>query len=138
MSFGTIGNKDPAVVDGGDGDGDGGSGKLSGQEGSGEKKIFTNIKFRTYAQIDTDGRYVHHVLLKGPANKELEIEIKAGTDSSFDVVSITEATVLGKNVGYDGNKVEGIRLDSKGFIKLKIIFDTEEKYSLNVTAYENS
>lgn len=137
MTTGTEGDGNTVL---GEGEGEGGDGegeKKLGEEGEGEKKIFTNMKFRTYAQKDND-QYFHYVLLKGPANKKLDIEIKVGTDTAFDTVDIKEASILGKNVESDGNQVKNICLDNKGFLKLKLNFSTGERYSLNITAYENS
>ncbi|MFC1625875.1 hypothetical protein ACFL1Q_02455 [Patescibacteria group bacterium] len=135
VTTGTKGDEDIILDDGDGGNGDGRN--KSGKEGEGGKKIFKNIKFRTYAQKD-DGRYFHYVLLKGPANKKLDIEVKAGTDTAFDTVDIKEASILGENVKFEGNQVRNIILDKKGFLKLRLNFSTGERYSLNITAYENS
>lgn len=135
MTSGNEGDDDPSLS--GDSGGESDKGQDTAKEGAGERKIFTDLKFRTYAQKE-DNRYVHYVLLKGPANKELTVELRAGTDSSFDTVDIDNASSLGKDVKFTGNRLESIFLDAKGFIKLKVKFNTEDKYSLNVTAYENS
>jgi hypothetical protein len=135
ITTGIEGDQNTVLGDGDGGDGDGGNDL--GEVGEGGKKVLTNMKFRTYAQKDND-RYFHYIILKGPANKKMDVEIRAGTDTAFDTVDIKEASVLGKNVEFGGNQIRNICLDNKGFLKLKLIFITGERYSLNVTAYENS
>lgn len=133
---GTEGEEDSTP--GGGGEGGSGGQNNEGKQGEGEKKIFTNLRFRTFAKRNNDGKYDHYILLKGPANKELDIDIKAGTDSSFDTIDIKNVTSLGKEIRHDRGGIHGIILDNKGFARLIVDFGTREKYSLNVTAYENS
>jgi len=135
VTTGTKGGQNTILGNGNGGNGDGGNNL--GEVGEGGKKVLTNMKFRTYAQKD-GGQYFHYVILKGPANKKIDIEVRAGTDTAYDMVDIKEASILGKNVEFTGNQVRDIYLDSKGFLKLKLTFITGERYSLNVIAYENS
>lgn len=135
ISTGEVGNKNTIVGD--DKGGDGKRGNNLGEIGEGDKKILTNMKFRTYAQ-KADDQFFHYIILKGPANKKIDIDIKAGTDTAFDTVDIKGVSIHGRDVEFKANQIRNICLDNKGLLKLKLNFSTGERYSLNIIAYENS
>lgn len=136
VTTGEPGGKFP-ILEPGDGGGGGGSG---GREGKGNKKVIVlnNVKFRSFASRNSSGGITHVVILKGPKNKKCSIEIKAGTDDSFDTVEIAKAET-GNNTALSvkSNHINGIQTDDRGEAKLYVGFATDEKYSLNITAYEN-
>lgn len=132
---GTTGGELPTI----DGLGEGGHGG-GGKVGPGDKKVVVldNIKFRTFANRDSKGKRTHVVLLKGPKDKKCFIDIKAGTDDSFDTVDIVEAKTEGSSpLKVRKNIIDGISLDAKGSASLIVKFAGDEKYSLSITAYEN-
>lgn len=135
IATGTPGGDQPVI----DGDGQRHHGK-GGKEGEGKAKIIVlnNVKFRSFANRNSSGGITHVVLLKGPKNKKCSIEIKAGTDDSFDTVDVTKAET-GNNapLAVKNNHIDGIQTDDKGEAKLYVRFATDERYSLNITAYEN-
>lgn len=127
--------KMPTIDPGGDGGGGGG-----GKPGPGDKKviILNNVKFRSFASRDSHGGITHVVILKGPNDKKCSIDIKAGTDDSFDTVEIAEARTEDNHLlKVNRNVINDVVIDSTGSAKLFVKFSTDERYSLNITAYEN-
>lgn len=120
--------------------GGGGGHESGGTEGEGNKKVIVlnNVKFRSFASRNSSGGITHVVILKGPKNRKCSIEIKAGTDDSFDTVDVTEAET-GNNtpLSVKNNHIDGIQTDNRGEAKLYVRFATDEKYSLNIIAYED-
>jgi hypothetical protein len=84
------------------------------------------------------GETEHIVILKGPPGKKCLIELKAGTDDSLDSVSVTDAkTSDGLPLQASGNVISGINIGMNGSVKLLVRFDSKDRYSLNIKAYEN-
>lgn len=123
-----------------EGEHEGGGHGGGGTEGKGNKKVIVlnNVKFRSFANRNSSGGITHVVILKGPKNKKCFIEIKAGTDDSLDTVDVAKAET-GDNspLSVKNNYIEGIQTNDRGEAKLYVKFATDEKYSLNITAYEN-
>ncbi len=112
----------------------------AGSEGKGKEKIILleNVKFRTFANITPLGDTEHVIILKGPPGKKCFIELRAGTDDSLEAVNVTEVkTSDGSKLQTSGNVISGINIGINGSVRLRVRFDSEDKYSLNVTAYEN-
>ena len=121
----------------GEGKGTGGDG---GKEGPGDRKmvVLNNVKFRSFASGNSSGGFTHVVILKGPKQKKCFIEIKAGTDDSFDSVDIKNAkTAENLPLKVSKNFINDVLIGGSGIAKLYVDFASGEKYSLNVTAYEN-
>lgn len=137
ITTGKSGGEFPIIENTGGGGGHGGGG---GTEGKGNKKVIvlTNVKFRSFANRNSSGGITHVVILKGPKNKKCSLEIKAGTDDSFDTVNVVKAET-GNNVPLNvkNTHIDGIQTDDRGEAKLYVKFASDDKYSLNITAYEN-
>lgn len=120
------------------GNGEGGRG---GREDSEEDKkvvVLKNIRYRTFASRGSNGLIEHFLVLKGLAGTKCSLELKAGTDDSFDTVNLTKVEDMNGNLyRAEGNLIYDVDLKEKGEIKLKALIDGKEKYSLNITAYED-
>lgn len=146
----TGGGEDGQALTGGEdqngqGQGEGtGQADLQGRSGNadtetGEElvKIIRNIKYRTYALRQKDGSFEHVMIIRGEPNKKCDLNILAGTDDSFDALTIEQIKDSnGKSYIINGKLIKGVELDSAGEVKLKAIFDSKERYSLKVQAYE--
>jgi hypothetical protein len=99
--------------------------------------VLKNLKFRSFASKRSDGVIEHAVIIKGPPDTDCFIEVMAGTDDSFDEVPVEKAFDSNNNYSISGNRINGLKLDSSGNLKIKIIFKDKERYSLNITAYAN-
>lgn len=124
------------IIEGNGGGGHGGG----GSEGKGNKKVIVlnNVKFRSFASRNSSGGFTHVVILKGPKQKKCFIEIKAGTDDSFDSVDIKAAkTSENLPLKVSKNFINDVQIGGSGTAKLYVDFASDEKYSLNITAYEN-
>ena len=111
-----------------------------GKEADGEKDIviLKNVRFRTFAVKNSKNETNHVLIIKGSPNTHFSAEIKAGTDDSFDTVNIVKAEDSeGKEYTVDENFIQGLIINASGRLKLNVRFDTSDKYSLNLTAYEN-
>lgn len=112
----------------------------SGVEGEGEKNvvIIRDIKYRSFAVKNEKNKVNHVLIIKGPPNINFSAEIKAGTDDSFDTLNVVRAEdSLGKTYNIEGNFIKDLVTNASGKLKLNVAFDTNERYSLNLTAYEN-
>lgn len=111
-----------------------------GKEGEEDKEVVVlkNMKYRSFA-VKNDGGEIRHVLIiKGPQNTRFVAEIKAGTDDAFDTVNVVKAEDSeGKNYETDENFIKGLSIGESGKLKLNVTFDTNERYALNLTTYEN-
>lgn len=111
-----------------------------GKEGEGDEDIIVlkNISYRTFAVKNTKNEVNHILIIKGQPNTHFSAEIKAGTDDSFDTVNIVKAEdAEGNKYATDENFIQGLRINDSGRLKLTLRFDTDDRYSLNLTAYEN-
>jgi hypothetical protein len=135
----------PGEGKGTSGEGTGGDGERQGtgqpgREGAGDDtlKILSKVKARAFASLNKNGDFEHTVILRGDPNTKCKICLKAGTDDSFDEVKVVSAVdEKGSNCNADGSFIKDISLNSAGEKKIKVIFDTKERYSLRVIAYEN-
>ena len=111
-----------------------------GKEGEGEKDIviLKNVKYRTFAVRNSKNEINHILIIKGSPNTHFSVELKAGTDDAFDTVNIVKAEdIEGKEYSFDENFIQGLTINASGRLKLNVKFDTNDRYSLNLTAYEN-
>lgn len=101
-------------------------------------KVLRDIKYRTFAVRNNNGRTEHVLIIKGSKGTECSVEVKAGTDDSFDTVNIEKAEdPNGRLYQTEGNTIQGVVLGENKEIKLRLFFSGQDKYSLNITAYEN-
>jgi len=136
IGTGTKGDKFP-MLEGGNGKKRGGSG---GGPGDGDHKliVLTQVKYRTFAIKQSDKSIQHVLLIKGPPNKDCEVELRAGTDDAYDEVEILHAEDFnGKTYQTKNNRISNVQLDDNGNQKIKLVFNSNQKYSLNMIAYEN-
>jgi len=126
-------------------DKNGRGGKKHGEGGkpdeNGDKKVIllSNVSCRTFAQKNVSGQYSHLVLLKGPENVQFYLEVKAGTEDVPDAISVLKASDSeNRSLSINGNRIEGLKFDLNGNMRLKLILDGNNRYSLNVSAYANS
>lgn len=135
---------------GGNGGGDG-SGSGSGHfedDGSTQIKVNKDIQFRRSFVSKNGNDTEHIVLITGEQGDKFEIEVRVGTEDSFDTMDIKE--VMGEQgekyvVGRTFNKkdeisrtyIKDVVMPENGKLKLKIVFNVQGKYSLNLKAYEN-
>ena len=109
---------------------DGGKGPHLGRE-------IADISCRTFASKRSGGDEEHVIIVRGPNNVPCSLSIQAGTDDSYAPVKIIRATdEQGVTMRVSGEKIVGLTFDHNGQIKLRVIFDSPDRYSLNVIAYE--
>ncbi len=105
----------------------------------GNKKIkaIENIKYRTFAVKNKEGKEEHVIIVRGPKEISCALDFQAGTDDSFDTLKIIKATDE-KGVSYPVNegRITNLNFNSDGIIKLNVKFDTEERYALKISAYQ--
>lgn len=140
---------------GGEGGGDGGDGPGGRKhpahpddEGSRIIKVNKNIQFkRSFAR--KIGRDIEHiVLITGINGDKFKIEVRVGTEDSFDTVDIKKAVdesgngykierIYNKNNEVHKIYINDVVIPEEGKLKLIISFNIPGKYSLNLIAYEN-
>jgi hypothetical protein len=110
------------------------------RSGSGEQrgKIIENISCRTFASKGNNGTEEHIMIIRGgPSNVPCSLMIQAGTDDAYAPVKITKAiNENGIDQKVSDGKITGLSFDKDGAIKLRVMFDSLERYALNVTAYQ--
>lgn len=106
-------------------------------EGSKIIKVNRNIKFRR-SYVEKNEAYPRHTVFISGDKGKFNLEVRVGTEDSFDTVNIKTATdEKGKNFEIDRNFIKNITIPDEGELKVKILFDEPGKYSLNLRAYEN-
>lgn len=106
------------------------------EEGENEIIILKQLKFRSFALKGSEGKIKHVITIKGPVGTNCSLELQAGTDDSFEKVMIKKAYDEDNNYKVSGNQIYGIKIDPSGKERLEVLFDDNERYSLNITAYE--
>jgi hypothetical protein len=128
---------------GGTGGGGGGEGEQTaepGKEGGGQEhlKILSNIKGRSFANRRKDGLFEHVIILRGDSKTKFDLDLKAGTDDSFDELTIEEARYNnGSPLSVTGSVVKGLEFDGKGITTIRVLFNSHERHSIKITAYES-
>ncbi|OGH70586.1 MAG: hypothetical protein A2754_03115 [Candidatus Magasanikbacteria bacterium RIFCSPHIGHO2_01_FULL_47_8] len=108
-----------------------------GGKGSNLGRVMEDISCRTFASKGSSGEEEHIVIVRGPSNVACSLSIQAGTDDSYAPVKIKRATnEQGLDVEISDERLVGLTFDQGGLLKLRVAFDSSERYSLNVTAYE--
>lgn len=105
--------------------------------GENEVVALQNLKFRSFASKNSQGIMEHVITIKGPPDTECFLEILAGTDDSFENISILKAYCDNNNYKISENRIYGLKIDSYGKLEIKVDFKDSERYSLNITAYAN-
>lgn len=101
-------------------------------------RINKNIKFRRSYVVKNGSEMEHVVLITGDYNDKFDMEVRVGTEDSFDKIDIKEVKdQKGNNFKIDHNFIRNIVMPENNKIQLRILFDTPGKYSLNLRAYEN-
>lgn len=120
---------------GGSGNGNGGGAEsLDGKMGS----LLADVQLRSYAFLANDGLVWHQVIVKGKPGIKVNLFISAGTDDAFDPLNIVKAAdSQGRELKWRDNSVSGFLISESGIGKLVVRFHDNEKYALNVLAYEN-
>lgn len=148
------------VVTKGDPEGDGEGGGHGGGDGSGtgqghpnedgltQIKINKDIKFKRSFTIKNGNNTEHIVLIAGHSGDKFDIEVRVGTEDSFDTIDISSVTddegnayKIGRLYNKNGEvirvHVKDVLMPENGSLKLMILFGVPGKYSLNLRAYEN-
>lgn len=111
--------------------------KKNGGKGDHLGRIIDDISCRTFASKGSGGEEEHIIIVRGPSNVACSLSIQAGTDDSYALVKMVKATnESGMAMRILGEKIVGLTFDENGLIKLHVVFDSPDRYSLNVTAYE--
>lgn len=113
--------------------GSGGSGMKNGTKGPGDsQKILIPIKYRV-ASIPENGNIFHYLIINSPEEvPDAEIILTAGTDNGDTV----ELDVLSSNQGLvNKNVLSQVHLNT-GKTEIKLQFNDNIKYALNIVAYE--
>lgn len=112
--------------------------KKNSGSGSQHGRIIENISCRTFASKGASDIEEHIMIIRGgPSNTPCSLVIQAGTDDSYAPVKILKAVdESGTSYKVSGEKINGLSFDQSGIIKLRVAFDSPERYALNVTAYQ--
>ena len=103
-----------------------------------KRKQLHDVFFRSAAQAAADGQIYHNIILSGTPGVVCDLKIQAGTDNGTDELNLKEVKSFeGTTYRVVDGLVEGLTFDKKGKIALKVIFEDNERYSLNIVAYEN-
>jgi len=110
-----------------------GTDDVSGKTG----KVLENVETRSFATIQ-EGVIRHILIIKGEPSLKMSVGLHVGTEDSFETPEIKEAQdSLGKKLKSKNNMVYGIELGQNGACKLIIRFNTNDRYALNIIAYED-
>ncbi|HUD09872.1 MAG TPA: hypothetical protein VMR77_03685 [Patescibacteria group bacterium] len=141
--------KIPTVVPGepeGEGEGGGhggGQGEGTGtghpeDEGTKLIKINKNIRFKRSYAVKKDNNTEHIVFISGDAGNSFNVEVRVGTEDSFDTIDLKEAIAEnGNKYQVEGNLIKNLVIPESKQMKVKLFFKIPGKYSLNLRAYEN-
>lgn len=125
---------------GGEGTGEGGGSGTGHPDDQGNQliKINKNINFRrSYVKV-SDSRMEHVVLIAGAPQDKFDMDVRIGTEDSFDKIPILQAVDgEGKTYGIDENNIRNIIIPENGEMTMGITFKLPGKYSLNIRAYES-
>ena len=96
------------------------------------------VKFRSFVPVNKKGVIEHLVIIKdGPKDGSYDIKIRAGTEDSFDSLNIVKATnSKGSEYKFEKDTVKNVPF-VKGRADINVKFSGNEKYSLNIEAYES-
>lgn len=110
------------------------------RNGSGDQlgNIIENISCRTFASKGKNGEEEHVLIVRGgPVDTPCSLTIQAGTDDSYAPVKIQKVIdEAGAKPKILDGKINGLSFDKTGTIRLRVVFDSTERYALNVIAYE--
>lgn len=103
----------------------------------GDKKVLIDgVTFRTF-DTESGNRIIHDLILKGNIDRDFNVEIKAGTDDSLDPVEILQADdEKGNKLKVEDNIIKNLSLKNSGQTRLRMVFKENERFALNVIAYE--
>ena len=96
-------------------------------------KRISNLTYRSFASQLPFGNIEHVLILRnGKPNAKCSVRILVGTDDSFDSIIIKKASSLsgGKHEISEDNQVKGIIFDEQGEVKIKVEFESGDRYSL--------
>ena len=111
--------------------------KKMGGRGTQGGRVIENIAYRTFASKGSNGEEEHIIIVRGSANVACSLSIQAGTDDAYAPVKMTSVRdEHGKAMKISDEKITDLVFDQNGLIQLRVTFDSQERYSLNVTAYE--
>ncbi|MBI4973538.1 hypothetical protein HZC27_02940 [Candidatus Roizmanbacteria bacterium] len=126
---------------GGVGGGEGGGKKGQGHpdpEGKQWTKINNNITFVRSFVTDNGAEFEHVVFITGNPNDKFDMEVRIGTEDSFDEIDLKKVVGdNGENYKFKNNLVTGLVIPENKKLKLRLVFGIPGKYSLNLRAYES-
>lgn len=135
-----LGESGGAGTGGGKGGGEGTGPGTGHPDDTGTKtiKINKNIKFRRSYVVKNGADMEHVVFIAGEHDDKFDVEVRVGTEDSFDKIDIKEARDQnGNKYQIDANYIRNVVIPVDNKIQMKILFDIPGKYSLNLRAYEN-
>lgn len=119
--------------------GKGGGSSTDGTDDTSGKagKVLENIETRAFA-TSQEGAVWHILIIKGEPSLKMNVGLHVGTEDSFEIPEIRDVqNSLGKKLRSKNNMVYGLELGQDGTCKLSVRFNTNERYALNITAYED-
>jgi len=124
------------------GKGTGGKGIREGEKTAGEgnikRMVAIPIRYRTFCSKNSNNQNEHIFILRGKANNKIDLEVRACTDDGtipVDVKSVED--VDGNLIKFNGHWIKDIDLQQKETVKLRVIFEENEKLALFLRAYAN-
>ncbi len=103
-----------------------------------EGKILSDVESRSFAIREAPDDTEHVIVVKGEPGTKFNLALSVGTEDSFEEINIKKAIDNSeKSLRTKNNRIYGLELDPQGKSQLKVKFETNERYSLRITAYEN-
>ncbi|OGK38594.1 hypothetical protein A3F34_03360 [Candidatus Roizmanbacteria bacterium RIFCSPHIGHO2_12_FULL_44_10] len=103
-----------------------------------EGKILSDVESRSFAVREAPDNIEHVIVVKGEPGTKFNLALSVGTEDSFEEMNIKKAIDNSeKPLRTKNNRIYGLELDPQGKSQLKVKFETNERYSLRITAYEN-
>lgn len=105
----------------------------------GDEKILVpiSVKFRSFS-IKSRSEFVQIIKIKGPSGKNILLDLMAGTDEGSEQLNIAKAiTDEGMPIEINKNKLIGVILDNSGYKTVRVTFESKDKYTITLKAYEN-
>ncbi len=110
--------------------------KSSGDENDSGDSIVEveDLESRCFAQTNED-RIYHVIVLTGEFEKRVDLKLRLGTETRYHTPTIKHAEGMDDGTIYsvDENKIRDVDIQKNR--RIKVYFETDERYSLNVTPY---
>jgi hypothetical protein len=102
------------------------------------RKVAVPIQYRTFALTTSNNKVEHLLIIRSRSRKKVDIEFRAGVDSGTILIDIKHAeNINGSELKTDGYKMKDVDFRARSELRAKVKFNTNERLSLNLRAYEN-